>query len=151
MIDLIFNNKPFGLRYDATNQTWQIIFETNLNQTDLFNLAKQGDTTNKFQDSSWVLMFTTDNEFYTITTRLMRYVFESDTELRFYFDENNRLQPLNGPLGPSDSDYVWTSVLNVVGDGYNNGEGNLNNGKGPITLTNSIPTGSILSVILPRL
>ena len=88
MIDLIYSNRPFGLRYDTVSQSWQIIFETNLNQTDLFNLAKQGDTTNKFQDSSWVLMFTTDNEFYTITTRLMRYVFESDTELRFYFDEN---------------------------------------------------------------
>lgn len=88
MIDLIYSNRPFGLRYDTVTQLWKIIFETNLNQIDLFNLAKQGDTTNKFQDSSWVLMFTTDNEFYTITTRLMRYVFESDKEIKFYFDEN---------------------------------------------------------------
>ena len=34
-------------------------------------------------------MFTTDNEYYTITTRLLRYVFESDKEVRFYFDESD--------------------------------------------------------------
>lgn len=69
----------------------------------------------------------------------------------YYFDQNNRLQVLNGPLTPSQSNYIWTSVMGVVGDGYNNGEGNLNNGKGPITLSNSIPTGSILSIIIPSL
>ena len=88
MIDLVYSNRPFGLRYDATLQTWQIIFETNLNQVDAYNLNRQGDITNKNQDSSWILMFTTDNEFYTITTRLLRYVFESNKEIRFYFDEN---------------------------------------------------------------
>lgn len=67
----------------------------------------------------------------------------------YYFDQNNRLQQLNGPLDPSQNDYIWTSVMGLIGDGYNNGEGNLNNGKGPITLSNSIPTGSILSLIIP--
>jgi hypothetical protein len=31
MIDLVFANKPFGLRYDIVLQSWQIIFESNLN------------------------------------------------------------------------------------------------------------------------
>lgn len=91
MIDLIFGNKPFGLRYDTITQTWQIIFETNLNQTGQFSLSKQGNTDNTGQDSSWLLMFTTDNEYYTITTRLLRYVFESDSQVRFYFDENSKV------------------------------------------------------------
>jgi hypothetical protein len=86
MIDLIFNNKPFGLRYDATTQTWQIIFETNLNTTSSFNLGSQGDITNTQQDASWMLLFTTDNETYTISSRLLRYVFESKQEVTFYFD-----------------------------------------------------------------
>lgn len=67
----------------------------------------------------------------------------------YYFDQNNRLQQLNGPIGPSDNKYIWTSVSSLIGDGYNNGEGNLNNGKGPISLTNSIPTGSILTTVIP--
>jgi hypothetical protein len=89
MIDLIFSNRPFGLRYDTALQIWQIVFESNLNQTAAFSLSNQGNTTNKNLDSSWILMFTTDNEYYTITTRLLRYVFESDKEVRFYFDESD--------------------------------------------------------------
>ena len=86
MIDLIFNNKPFGLRYDATTQSWQIVFETNLNTTSGFSLGYQGDTTNTQQDSSWLLLFTTNNEYYTVNTRLLRYIFESDKAVSFYFD-----------------------------------------------------------------
>lgn len=66
-----------------------------------------------------------------------------------YFDQNNRLQPLNGPQGPSDNTVIWTSVSSIIGDGYNNGEGNLNTGKGPISLTNAIPSGAILTEIIP--
>ena len=91
MIDLIFDNKPFGLRYDATNQTWQIILESNLNSTSSFSLNKQGNTTNTQQDSSWILLFTTDNEYYTVTTRLLRYIFESDKQVQFYFDSNSKI------------------------------------------------------------
>lgn len=91
MIELISGNKPFGLRYDTITQTWQIIFGNNLDQVSPFSLSKQGNTDNNYQDASWLLMFTTDNEYYTITSRLLRYVFESDTQVRFYFDENSKV------------------------------------------------------------
>ena len=91
MVDLIFANKPFGLRYDAVTQTWQIVFESNLDAYSVFSLGKQGDNTNKQQDASWMLLFTTDNEFYTVTSRELRYVFESDKQVRFYFDSNNKI------------------------------------------------------------
>jgi len=91
MIDLIFDNKPFGLRYDATSQTWQIILESNLNSTSSFSLNKQGNTSNTQQDSSWILLFTTDNEYYTVTTRLLRYIFESEKQVQFYFDSNSKI------------------------------------------------------------
>ena len=91
MIDLIFANKPFGLRYEGASQSWQIVFESNLNTALPFSLSKQGDTTNLQQDSSWFLLFTTDNEYYTVTSRLLRYVFESDLQVRFYFDSNNKV------------------------------------------------------------
>ena len=91
MIDLIFANKPFGLRYNAVTQVWTIVFELNLDAKNKFSLGKQGDQTNQQQDSSWLLLFTTDNEFYTVTSRVQRYVFESDKELRFYFDNSNKI------------------------------------------------------------
>jgi len=65
----------------------------------------------------------------------------------YYFDSGNRL--VSGIAGPSDATYIWTSVLNVIGDGYNNGLGAFTNGTGPITLNGFIPTRAILSVIIP--
>jgi hypothetical protein len=91
MIDLIYANKPFGLRYDAINQVWTIVFELNLDVQSNFSLGKQGDKTNQKQDASWLLLFTTDNEFYTVTSRVQRYIFESDTQVRFYFDTSNKI------------------------------------------------------------
>jgi hypothetical protein len=91
MIELIFDDKPFGLRYDINSKSWKIIFEGNLNQTDAFSLGKTGDNTNEKLDSSWLLLFTTDTEFYTVTTRKIRYIFESDKEIRFFFDSNNKI------------------------------------------------------------
>jgi len=91
MIDLIFNNKPFGLRYDATTQSWQIIFETNLNTTSAFSLGNQGDITNSQLDSSWILLFTTNNQYYTVNSRLLRYIFESNKEITFYFDSTQKV------------------------------------------------------------
>jgi hypothetical protein len=105
MIDLIFANKPFGLRYEASTQSWQIVFESNLNLTSNFSLGNQGDQTNTQQDSSWVLLFTTNNEYYTITSRLLRYIFESDKQVRFYFDSTNPIYD--------------TSTGKIISDGIN--------------------------------
>lgn len=90
MIDLMFANKKFGLRYDATSQSWQIIFEANINSTSLFSLTNQGSNASAL-DSSWLLIFTTDNEYYTITTRQQKYIFESDKQVRFYVDNNTKI------------------------------------------------------------
>ena len=91
MVNLIYSNKPFGLRYDIDTKSWQIILEGNLNTTNIFNLGKSGDTTNQKLDSSWLLLFTTDTEFYTVKTRKLRYIFESDKQIRFYYDGTNRI------------------------------------------------------------
>jgi len=137
MIDLIYSNRPFGLRYNTVVQSWQLVFENNLDQVSAFSLSKQGNNTNKKQDSSWILMFTTDNEYYTITTRLLRYVFESDKETRFYFDDNIRIydNTSNSVVGdsvnilsintkpsstmPFTADLVWDVISSYSGiDGY---------------------------------
>jgi hypothetical protein len=91
MIDLVFANKPFGLRYDIILQSWQLVFESNLDTSSNFSLTNQGNTSNLGLDASWILLFTTDNEFYTVTTRQLQYVFESDSQVRFYFDANEKV------------------------------------------------------------
>ena len=137
MVDLIFSNQPFGLRYDAGTQSWKIIFESNLNTTSAFTLGNQGDVTNSQKDSSWLILFTTNNQFYTTTSRFLRYVFESDKQLNFYVDADTKIYDivsssvikdeikiLNINTLPSDTksfttDLKWDIIAPYTGlDGY---------------------------------
>ena len=65
----------------------------------------------------------------------------------YYFDTNNRL--VAGIPSASNPTYIWTTVLNVIGDGYNNGTGQFSNGTGPVTLNAFIPEGVIVTQIIP--
>jgi len=138
IIDLVFANKPFGLRYDIILQAWQIVFESNLDTANNFSLINQGNTSNLGLDSSWVLLFTTDNEFYTVTTRQLQYVFESDSQVRFYFDSSEKIYDVTSNTVVSDKinilsvntqpgyiasaftyDLAWDVVSEINGvDGY---------------------------------
>ena len=65
----------------------------------------------------------------------------------FYFDDNFKL--VSGFPPDQYSTYMWTSVISITGDGYNNGEGNLDNGMGPVVLTTPVPNGVTLTTVLP--
>jgi hypothetical protein len=65
----------------------------------------------------------------------------------YYFDTNNRL--ISGVATASNKTYMWTTVLNVVGDGYNNGLGQFANGTGPITVNGYVPATAQLIVVIP--
>ena len=88
----------------------------------------------------------------TYSTQSVKYI-TKNAMLQFlapdgsYFDQNNRVVP--GIPGPSDTTSIWVTVLNVIGDGYNYGQGALSNGKGPITLSSYVPNGAVLSMIIP--
>ena len=137
MIDLIFANDNFGLRYDAVTQSWQIVFGNNLDTVSRFSLANQGNTKNLQLDSSWIILFTTNTEQYTITTRQLRYIFESDAEVTFYFDSNLKVYDTISSTTISDTikvlsintqpdetmafnnDLKWQIVSEYIGqDGY---------------------------------
>jgi len=91
IIDQVFAYKTFGLRFDQVNRIWRVIINENLNINDAFSNGKTGDVTNNKLDASWILLFQTNGEKYTITNRGLRYIFESDTELSFYFDNQNKI------------------------------------------------------------
>lgn len=66
----------------------------------------------------------------------------------YYFEgQTNRL--VEGLASPSDSLYIWSSVTSVVGDGFNDGAGNLNNGLGPVTLSSYVPNNCRLLAVIP--
>jgi hypothetical protein len=109
MVDLIFSNKPFGLRYDIDARGWRLITETNLNTASQFSLSRQGDLTNQKLDASWLLLFTTDTEFYTVDYRLVRFIFESDKQVRFFYDASDKVYDVKNNITIKDS----INILNV--------------------------------------
>ena len=86
------------------------------------------------------------------TSSLLRFI-TKDAMLKFiaptgyYFDSNNRL--VAGIAGPTDNTFIWSTVLNVAGDGSNTGQGNFSNGVGPVTLNGYVPDGAICATIIP--
>jgi hypothetical protein len=86
--------------------------------------------------------FTTTNTKYVTKGALLLFTAPAG----YYFDTNNRLV---AGISNNNPTTLWTTVLNVISDGTNNGEGNFPNGSGPVTLNAYVPSGVILSQIIP--
>ena len=65
-----------------------------------------------------------------------------------YFNAANSIVP-GRPRTPSDRYDFYAAVLQVYGDGTNNGIGNFTNGSGPVVLNSIVPTGAMLESIVP--
>ena len=91
IIDQAFAYNTFGLRFDTNLGEWRLITTNNLNVNSPFSIGKTGDATNQQLDASWLLKFNTDGDTYTITHRAMRYIFESDQDIRFYYDSSDKI------------------------------------------------------------
>ena len=142
IIDRTILYRDFALRYSREDRTWKLITQTNINTNDSFSQGKAGDESNNNLDSSWLLYFKTDGEKYTITYRNLRYVFESKDEIRFFFDNadkiydtktgrilKDRIDILNintkpDSLEPLTLDYSW-----AITDAYRDAEGYLDTRK----------------------
>ena len=100
--------------------------------------------TGSLEQPQSVGIFNTHNLKYLTTGALLKF----SAPPGFYFDlTTNRLVP--GIPPSNENNYIWTTVLNVVGDGSNNGNGSFANGAGPIKLNGYVPSGVILSQIIP--
>jgi len=137
IIDLVVEFDNFGLSYNTTAKTFNIVTEADLG-SGAFALTNQGDTTGANLDNSWLIKFVTNGVSYTVTHRKTQYVFQSATRNKFYFDPTAKvIDPQTGvsvkdkirlPASNTASDftssltynYDWQIVGNVVGsDGYN--------------------------------
>jgi hypothetical protein len=114
MIDLIFANKEFGLRYDNSTTTWKIVSDTNVDKKNSFSLGKAGDVSNQQLDASWIILFETNGETYTVTSRGTRYVFESEKEIRFFFDSSDKVYDTN--TGKIVRDSITVLGINTAPD-----------------------------------
>jgi hypothetical protein len=125
VIDQAFAFNNFGLRFDVDDQRWKIIRASNLNANADFNTGFAGDTSGQGLDASWLIKFETSGERYKVFYRGLRYVFESDEEIRFFYDSSDKifdsrtgkiikdkitvLNINNAPdsLAPFTNDYTW--------------------------------------------
>lgn len=85
---------------------------------------------------------TSTNRKYISKNALCKFV----APIGYVFDQNNRLTTVSSATTKS---YIWTTVLNVIGDGSNTGQGNFSNGVGPVVLNGYVPNGAILSTVIP--
>lgn len=130
--------KDFALRYDISSYSWKIILAEDIS-TATFSLDHAGDTSGNNLDSSWVIYFNATGKTYNIQYRGLNYVFESEQETNFYFDNTVKIyDPETGftirdqvkvlrvnskPDGsaPLALDYSWYIYDNIVEvDGYEN-------------------------------
>ena len=114
VIDLIFSNKNFALRYDSENTIWRIITESNIDRKSAFSLGKTGDVSNQQLDASWLVLFETDGETYSVSYRGLRYVFESQKQIRFFFDSSDKVY--DPSTGKTVKDRVSVMSINTIPD-----------------------------------
>ena len=88
-------------------------------------------------------VFTTTNAKYATTGAIAKLLAPDG----FYFDSNNRL--VAGIPSAGQKNYIWSTILNVIGDGNNSGQGSFANGKGPVTLNGFVPDGVTLVEVIP--
>jgi len=85
----------------------------------------------------------TDNDLkYVVPGSLIKFI----PPAGYYFLPNRTLTSVKDS---TTRNYIWSKVVGVIGDGFNNGLALLSTGAGPITLTGTVPDGAVVSQIIP--
>jgi hypothetical protein len=114
IVNQIFENQNFGLRYESTESQWKLVTSNNLNLVDDFILGKAGDTTSTNVDSSWMVAFVRQPDSYTVRIRKLGYIFGSVNQNRFYFDKNEKRY--NDQIGAVVKDQIKVLGVNTGKD-----------------------------------
>jgi hypothetical protein len=89
-------------------------------------------------------IFNSQNMKYVTTGAICKFIAPNG----FYFDLTTNRLVQGIPPSPTQT-YIWSTVLNVAGDGSNNGNGSFANGVGPIKLNGYVPDGVQITEIIP--
>jgi hypothetical protein len=116
MVNLIQSYQNIGLSYNISTQSWQLIQSKDLN-LGAFSLTNQGDTSGEGLDSSWLLAFTYNGISYNIAYRGLEYVFQSNSETRFYFDP--KVKVFDSKTGLTITDQITILKTNTQPDSFN--------------------------------
>jgi hypothetical protein len=90
VIQKLTGRNSFGLRYKAEAQSWEVIENTDLpsnsvenNSVDYWSRFHESDTTGTGRDNSWIIRVNYTSSNWEILTRKTRYIYGSDTDLKF--------------------------------------------------------------------
>jgi hypothetical protein len=114
IVNQVFDNQTFALRYEITESQWRLVTSSNLNLTNDFTLGKAGDTTNTNIDSSWIVAFVRQPDSYIVRIRKQSYIFGSVNQNRFYFDSNEKRY--NDQVGAVVKDQITVLGINTSKD-----------------------------------
>ena len=112
LIDRIEAYEDFGIRYDEDSETWKVITATNLSTSSVFSLNNKGDTTDTNLDASWWFKFTNDGSTYTVTYRILEYIFESESQNKFHYDTQEKIYDYK--TGQTVKDFVKILSTNSI-------------------------------------
>ena len=106
------------------------------------------ETTGYFQNSSGgpvsIGPFTSNNSKFIVVNSLVKFV----PPPGYFFDSENNLKA-GVPIRADEKMILWASPTAVYIDGTNQGQGNFDNGQGPVVLNNYVPTGAIATQVIP--
>lgn len=109
IVNQITLRRDFGVRYDRDIGEWKIINSSNLDLDSQFSLTYAGDVTNLRLDASWLVAFRSDGDNYIAYHRGLEYVFQSQKQISFYFNEQDKRY--SSKLGSASKDNI--NILSV--------------------------------------
>lgn len=114
------------------------------NQSSIATNVCTGYFVNADDDPQNIGSYVGDNRKYLTENSLIKF----DAPSGKYFTADNLLKT-GSPALPGDRSTIWATINDVVTDGTNGGLGNLDNGNGPVTLNEIVPTGAEMAQIIP--
>jgi len=82
----------FGIRYNHTSQSYNIVTADNINQSVFYSATNAGDTSGRNLDSSWLYYITYQDGKYLVRQKVLQYIIGSEAKLKFgniNFSEKN--------------------------------------------------------------
>mgnify|MGYP001333452352 FL=1 len=97
MFTAIKQYKNFAIGFDYLDGEWYIINSRDISTSNVFSRDFAQNSTNTNKDASWLIKFSTDGSTYSVAYRGLQYYFTSESETRFYYDEQSKVyDPING-------------------------------------------------------
>lgn len=114
MLQYFLGNITFGLTYNVSTASLQVITSQNLNTSSPFALTYQGNTSNQNLDSSWLIWFQPTPVGYNAYYRSLAYIFESAGQTTFFYDALAKVY--NPTTGTTVNDQITVLKMNTQPD-----------------------------------